>query len=340
MKGKIMCKNYHFRRIQHKMKIKMSLKTAFCLLMALTLILGMLPVFSVSAAGHTSMVNLQRADKNNRGDGYYFHNPSNTLTLTNLKIDTADEYGMKVKIGTTIVLEGNNYIKASDIALFCPGEFTIKGTGSLTLVSGNRGIVVNTNETSDKVRLLEGTLKIESVNEAIYSATAGAALAGGKVDIKVSNPEANAISTRTLTISGNIDFDANSSVYSSYKMGITGANLDITSSRPAIICDGQLTFEDLDMKAGDSASSLAPIEAEAYAAQTAVSAKSTFKRVMPSIIFGAGVPVAVDYIILVLAIAAVAALIVVPILRHKARIKKLEAAGLAGNAAKKKKTRA
>jgi len=322
--------------------MKIKLRTLLCLLTALTLIIGTMPALtvSVSAAGHTSMVNLQRADKNNRGDGYYFHNPSNTLTLTNLKIDTADQYGMKVKIGTTIVLEGNNYIKASDIALFCPGEFTVKGTGSLTLVSGNRGIVVNTNDTGSKFRLLEGTLSIESVNEAIYTATAGVALAGGKVDIKVSNPEANAISSRTLTISGGIDFDANSSVYASYKMGITGANLDIASSRQAIICDGQLTLADMDMKAGDSASSLAPIEADAYASQTAVSAKSTFKRVMPSIIFGEGVPVAVDYVILVLAVIAVAALIAVPILRHKARIKRLEEAGLAGNAAKKRKTRA
>jgi len=313
--------------------MKKNLSVIFSILLVLTLVFGALPMTVGAAASHSTTVNLQRADKNNTGAGYYFHNPSNTLTLSGLKIDTADEYGMKVKKDVTIILEGNNYIKAADIALFCPGTFTVKGSGTLTLVSEGRGIVINTNDTSDKFRLLEGTLEITSVGEAIYSKDAGAALAGGKVTLNVTDPAVDAISTRTLTLSGNVDFKANSSLNASYKLGITGANIDIASQRAALICGGKLVLEEMELKSNG-----ADVALDAYADQTSLTSKSTFKRVQPSIIFGGSVPVAVDYVIMVAAVLAVAALIAVPILRHRARIKRLEEAGLAGNARKKKRS--
>jgi len=220
------------------------------------------------------------------------------------------------------VLEGNNYIKASDIALFCPGTFTIKGTGSLTLVSDNRGIVINTNDTADKLRMLEGTLNITSVNEAISIPNAGAALAGGKVTISAPNAE-NAVSVRSLTISGNTDFKCDAPIHATYKMGLTAANLDITSSSQAIRCDGQLTMTDMDITE--------------YNGEPNFKTVSTFKPITPSIIFGGSVPVAVDYVILVVAVLALAALIAVPILRHRAKIRRMEEAGLAGMSGKNKK---
>ncbi len=318
--------------------MKTRLMTAVILLTLMSLIFTALPTSIFGAATINSMVNLQRADKNNSGSGYYFHNPSNTLTLSGVNIDTDDEYGMKVKVGVTIVLEGDNYIRGGDIALFCPGDFTIKGSGSLTLVSGGKGIVVNTNDTGDKFRLLEGTLDIKSVDEAIYAANAGVALAGGKVTMDVANADCHAISSRSLTISGGTELKTNSSLYTSYKTNITAANLDIYTSndRPALSSDGQLLMADMALKTLASNGEMVDTALEEYAGQTQITTKSTVKRVTPSIIFGEGVPVAVDYVILVLAIVALAALIGVPILRHKQRIKRLEESGVAGNAKKKR----
>ena len=301
----------------------------FCFILLVSLVTAILPVPVSAATTLTETVNLQRANKNERGDGYYFHNPSNTLTLSGVRIETADTYGMKVKKDVTIVLEGDNYIKGAVIALFCPGGFTIKGSGSLTLVSDGRGIVINTNDTSDKVRMLEGSLSITSAQEGIYSENAGAALAGGKVSIQVGDTVCNAIDTRVLTLSGNIDFTADSSLRGWYKMNITAANLSLTSQRDVLLCEGQATLADMIDK-----SSGQPLEALPSA--TSLVTLSTVKRVTPSIIFGGSVPVAVDYLILAAAVLLLAALIVVPILLHRRKIRAMEAAGLAGMSSRKK----
>ncbi len=301
----------------------------FCFVLMLSLLTAAVPLTASAASAHTETVNLQRANKNERGDGFYFHNPSNTLTLSGLRIETSDVYGMKLKKDVTVVLEGDNYIKASEIALFCPGGFTVKGSGSLTLVSDGRGIVINTNNTSDKVRMLEGSLSITSAQEGICSENAGAALAGGKVSIRVGDPACNAVDTRVLTLSGNIDFDANSSLRGWYRMNITAANLSLTSSRDVLLCEGQATLADMIDKSSGA-------RLEALPAATALVTQSTVKRITPSIIFGGTVPVAVDYVILAAAVLLLAALIVVPILLHRRKIRAMEAAGLAGMSSRKK----
>ena len=102
-------------------------------LLCATVLFALLPV---SAAGKIdSTVNIAAATKNQTGEGYYWHNPSSTLTLSGLNIETSDAYGLKLKANSTVILEGDNYISASKAALYCAGTVVIKGSGTLTLVS-------------------------------------------------------------------------------------------------------------------------------------------------------------------------------------------------------------
>lgn len=304
---------------------------AAALLLSVCAVLMLLPLSLTVSAYETltETVNLQRQNKNDRGPGYYFHNPSNTLTLTDLHVDTGDTYGLKLKIGTTVVLEGNNVIKAADIAVFCPGGFKVKGSGSLTLVSGGRGIVINTNDTADKMSWLEGTLDITSEKEAIYSTDAGCALAGGSVSLHVGDKSVNAVDVRSLTVSGGTKLTADSSLRGFYKLHITAANLDVASQMPALQGDGIFMLENMKLSTGDD-----------YHDENALTASSTVKNITGSVVFGENVSVAADYVLLAAAVLVLAAIVVVPVLRHRRKIERLRAAGLVGTAAEKKKAAA
>ena len=64
---------------------------------------------------------------------------------------------------------------------------------------------------------------------------------------------------------------------------------------------------------------------EEYAGQTALVTKSTVSGITPSIIFGEGVSVAVDILIIIGFLAVIAAVIAVPAVRYRRRIAAIKA---------------
>ena len=295
-------------------------------------ILTVLCTIASSAGEINEMVDILNPKKNVRGDGYTWMNRYDTLYLNNVRINTEDDYGMKVVDGAVIILEGNNYIKAKEAALFIGGTVTIKGSGTLTLVSENTGLLAKSIYTDDKVRLLDGTIKIEAGQYGIYSKYAEIALSGSDVSISVSSSDGQAVNAYTLSFSNGGKVNANAPFYASYKMKVEASNINATAASTVFVCPNKITFSGMNMKAGSDAASLAQIDT--YGGEASFSSVSTVKRSFTSTIYGENYPVALDYITMIGAALILAAVIVVPILTHKAKIKKMEAAYAAENAKK------
>ena len=61
----------------------------------------------------TETVNIAQANKNMEGHGYSWANRYDILTLDGIHLDTASDYGLRLPKNCTVVLEGDNYIKAA-----------------------------------------------------------------------------------------------------------------------------------------------------------------------------------------------------------------------------------
>ena len=274
----------------------------------------------------TEGVSILNPKQNIHGDGYEWHNPSDTLTLTNLKIDTDDEYGLKIADGATVILKGNNYIKASKAALYIGGNVVIRGSGTLTLEGGETGILCNSIKNTDKLSITEGTYNINGGIDGIRADFSRVALSGGK--LTVSGGSGYAINVRELQTSAGVTIKATGTLYSSYSMLIQGTNLTVESSQPALLSDGTLKTESMTIKTGTTLSALS--DADSYSGENAITTISTLDTSIKSILFGAPYSIAVDITLLIAAIAVLAAAIVIPpVIRKKEAqsiIKSLEAA--------------
>lgn len=318
--------------------------------MALTVCMLLSAVFvripSVSAATKiTETVNLSRPEKNMRGPGYNWANRTDILTLDGLYIDTADEYGLKITDGATVVLKGDNYIKASGSALAIAGNVTFKGNGSLTLVSDNMGIYFYSTKDSTTARFLSGTYEITAGGHGMYSPYTAVSFVGGKWTVSAPNTEANAIEGRSFKLYGG-KMTMDNAIHATVSLDVQALSLTVTAAKPALTSDKTLKILDVAMTAGDSASSLA--KTEEYTGQNCVSMKSTRKDVGTSIFFGENVPRIVDYLAMILMLALIAAGIGVPFLRarkkalaaraaYEAAEAEAEAAKAAAKAARKNK---
>ncbi len=69
-----------------------------------------------------------------------------TLSLKNCKIKTKGLYGCVVPDGTKVIIKGKNVISSDRVSLWCKGNMTIKGKGTLKLKS-NQDTALTTDET-------------------------------------------------------------------------------------------------------------------------------------------------------------------------------------------------
>lgn len=270
-------------------------------------------------------VNLINANKNQRGTGLFWHNPSDTLTLTNMTIDTPDNYGLRLPDGATIVLEGNNVIKASKVALSVEGNLTVKGKGTLTLVSDDKGIVVSTLNVNKKLTFIDGRITITSGGDGIYTENAIVSQNDrAKLEINTKN-SAYAINARQIKLLGG-EYKSNASLFGE-DIKLMTVKLDIASDKAAFIIRGasdaapyeKLSFNDIAMKTGADASSLT--EADGYNGESAVSAKVKKTNTKTSAfleLFGVKVPGSnwLDLVLIVLVILVVAAFIATPYIKN------------------------
>lgn len=262
----------------------------------------------------TSTVNIATADKNQSGSGYYWANRYDILTLTDLHIETEDAYGLRLPKNCTVELKGDNYIKAGKFGISCSGTVVFKGDGSLTIDAGEIGIYIITQDSTQKIRLLDGDYEINAGNYGVYSDAGDFSFVDGELEISVSGDDSNAIYGRCVNILGG-DFSANAPVYTTHELVVDGVDIEINASSAALVS------KNLEVK---------NISVE-YNGENSINAKSTASKARDSILFGDSVPGWVDYILLAVFAIGIGAAIFFPALRRKKKAeelyKRLEAEG-------------
>lgn len=292
------------------------MKKLICLLLILLSVALLFPAgFTLAGSTVTDCVSLLLVKKNLHGNGYEWDNPNDTLTLTNLDLRTDDDYGFKICNGATVILEGNNYIEASKAALYIDGDVVFRGSGKLTLVGGDYGIVCNSMSTSKKFTITAGTYEIRGGKGGIKSDYMKLHLTGGKFNI--SGGDGYAVDAREFQTGGNVKINATGSFYSSYHMILESANLNIVSEQSALIAPKTLSISSMTLRAGDNKDGLTSITQ--YTGEKILITSSTYSEGLKSILFGDSVSIVVDILILVAILFLIIAATVLPFLIRRKR---------------------
>ena len=287
-----------------------------------TLLLVLCPT---AAAGRQTLkegVSILNPRQNIHGVGYEWNNPDDTLTLTDLSIDTEDDYGLKLPDGATVILEGHSEIRAAVAALYMEGNVIFRGKGSLTLIGGEYGVLCN-GSTAKKLSITGGTFTVTGGTDGIRSDSQAVAVSGGS--ITVTGESRYAINARELTTAGNVSIRASGAFHTSYRMALQAANLTITASDgPALRTDRYLTLDGMTLRAGNDLFSLKEIDS--YLDEPALVTVSTFDGSRRSLLFGDKAPLLVDILILLAGVLLIAAAVSIPLLRRKRRAEAIIAA--------------
>ncbi|MBQ2733939.1 MAG: hypothetical protein IJF74_07255 [Clostridia bacterium] len=300
---------------------------AVCAVLLCAMLICALPVF-VSAGEFTSTVNLLDVRKNQRGDGYEWDNRNDILTLTNFTVNTKDRYGLRIPSGATVVLVGTNTITASYAALDIEGEAYFRGEGTLILNGGEVGFINPFNMDDKKVIIESGTYIINSEGVGISSPYATFSQTGGKIEI---NCKGEAVSGREIRLGGGT-FKANNSVHATNKLTVSYTTLDISSPKAALISDKTLSVNGVKLISDGNT-------LDEYKGESSLKTSPLSKARTTSMLFELmgmkSVPIAIDYVIFAVCILAVAAIIVVPKLIKKKKLRAALERYEAENAAKK-----
>jgi hypothetical protein len=289
-----------------KNKTTRALKCSLLLLLALVISLSALTLGVSAGDTVKKMVNVTDSNKNMHGPGYEWNNVTKVLTLSGVNIDTDDDYGMRIPKNCTVILKGKNYIKASKYALACSGTVVFKGSGSLTLDAGEIGLYLISQDSTQKVRLLDGKYTINAGKVGVYSDEADFSFIGEKMNVNVSADDGMAIRGRVVNMLGG-KFTANAPVSATHALTLDSANVKIDAKSPALTAK-TLYLENLSIND--------------YNGECLIDVTSTAPIFGDSIIFGEGTPSYVDYILLVLLLGGIIAAISIPAVRKK---KKAEA---------------
>lgn len=315
------------------------LRLLFSLLLIIATFTAAIPfgALTVNAATITKTVNLATVSKNARGDGYDWANLTDTLTLDNLNINTADEFGMKLPANATVVLKGDNYITAASVGLVCTGQVVFEGDGTLTITAGDVGIDFTGVQTGHLSRFRSGSITVTAGNVAIRSIASELSFMGTDISLNVNGEGEGkrAVSGKTININGS-DFKANGQVYASNALNITGVNAEVSSSNGAALeCPGGIRMTNVEVSAGSDAGALQKVET--YNGESIVSIVSTVENKQTGVLFGGKFHRAWDYVAFIALLLAVTALIAVPIYLKKKKTKKLIEEYKAANPPKKNK---
>ena len=280
--------------------------------------------FSVSAGKVIKeTVSILNPRQNIRGDGYTWMNRYDELHLNNLNIDTTDDYGLKICDNAVVYIEGDNYIKASKAAVYCGGNVTFRGNGTLTLESDGAGCIVHSQEKNKTIRFYSGTYRIKAGEAGLRAEDANIALVGGNMEISVPNADGYAVDAYGVTVNSGMKLSADNSIRGTYKLNVSDAELKITSTKPALICDQYLSVAKVRLSVGNTANELT--EADGYNGENCISSVSTVSHRVPSILFGEKYSIALDITLLISGILLLAAVIAIPkIIKYRKTKKILE----------------
>lgn len=268
-------------------------------------------------AGYSSTVNLANVIQNEKGNGYYWDNPARVLTLDGFSLETSEDFGLKLPENATVKLVGTNRIKASKYALSSAGSITFIGSGTLIIESEGIGIYSYSNNPSHKIRLNGGKLKVSGDECAILSENAELSVTSGTLEA------VGGIIGRTVSFTGG-KVISNGKIHASHLLKINHASLEASVSEGnALVIDNLFETEYIKLMCGESSDELK--ECSSYEGGRYAVATPTSKGSRTSILFGDGVSIAVDYVLLALAVILFAAVIIIPILMKKRKTKKLYA---------------
>ncbi len=304
--------------------------------LAVLFILLQFSVVGAFAAGESSgnvileTVNLIYVKKNETGTGWSWANRTDTFTMTNLCIDTDDQYGLRLPAGATVVLEGNNVISAKYCAMSIEGDVTFTGSGTLTLKSDSYGMIATNSNQNKKVIFDSGKINIECGTDGIYTQNMVVSQID-KANINVTTREGgNAVNARQVKLLGG-KFTANAPIKAK-DVKISNLALSLTCTSPAIVIDNanaddpyaKISFTSVALRGGASADEISDISD--YAGEYCLSAKVKKEYTATSLFFGDSVAGYWDFVAIAVAILIIAAVIATPYIKHKNAIKKVEAA--------------
>ncbi|MCQ2455891.1 MAG: carbohydrate-binding domain-containing protein [Clostridia bacterium] len=289
------------------------MKKVLCLF--ITAIITLSLCLTVSAV-YEGTVNLAKADRNLSGDGYYWSNTEDTLTLEGLDIVTGDDFGMKIPAGARVIVNGTNRIKAGKYGIGCPGNAIFEGDGKLIIEAADGGIYSYSTNANHKILFTGGTYEI-TAGTGILADCADVSLTGGTFAI---NSADYAVSAATVSVTGG-SVGTGSSLHASHLLVIDRAEIEVTSPLGALLSDNLLEIRNVKLMAGDSLDSLE--EKEFYEGEMTVRTKPLKMGVRRSVLFGDEYPITLDYALLAAAIVLIVCAVVLPILRKKRKTKKM-----------------
>lgn len=259
-----------------------------------------------------SSVNLINVIKNESGEGYAWDNKYRTLTLTNVNIDTDDLYGLRLPDDATVILIGDNYIKASHAAVQCVGNTTFKGEGSLTLSSGNIGIFINTANSRKNVKIVSGNFNFITDNSAIYSEHIPLSIADCNINIQSKN---TAVLGWSVAIN-HAKIISDAPIIATNNLLVSDSDIDITANSPAFVSQkGRIELNKMRLSSkGDSI--------DKYNNEFVISTTGNVEHYTKSVLFGSGVKIWVDYVLVIGIIVLVCAIIFIKIYSQKIKDKK------------------
>lgn len=298
-------------------------------------VLAIIPFVTNEAKAATSAetLNLAYVKMNQSGEGYYWDNINRVLTLNDLVIDTDEDFGIRLPENATIELKGTSRIKAGKYALGCPSNVSIKGKGELILESGDSAIFVHSKTDSHKFRVFEGKVTAKGTLHGIKSEIAEISITGGVVNFE--SAEGAAVNSRVFSVTGG-EVNVNGGVVATHLIRINEAKVNVSNAvAEALDSKNLLELENVKILVGSKAGKLS--EVEEYKGEKYFSTEPVSPGPRDSILFGEGVPITVDYALLVGAIVLVAAAIVLPVVRKRIKTKKLYAALEAEKTEKEKK---
>ena len=286
-------------------KLAKLISTVLSVITLLTVVAFVVPQPAQAAEVIESTVNIAVATQHQRGYGYFWDNINDTLTLSGVNINTTDDFGLKLPKTATVILEGDNYIKAARYGISCAGNVVFKGNGSLTIDAGDIGIYITSQDKTQKIRIVSGKYTIKAGKYGVYSEEADFSFVDGSFSITTVAQDSKAILGRCVNLLGG-KFNANAPVESSAELVVDHINLSIEASTSAPV-SRKLEIKNVKLE---------NIDGE-YNGESKIIAKAIKIYAHRSIIFGDSVPGFVDYIVLVLVLSAIVTAISIPALRKK-----------------------
>ncbi len=293
------------------MKYKFRITAVF--IVTVMLITAALPV--LGAARITTCVNLLEINKNVSGQGYRWDNINSELTIHGLNVETNDAFGFKVPSGATVIIEGTNIIKAAETALYCEGSITFRGSGKLTLEGGKYGYLNNSARNTERSAFLEAEYNIKGGEASVFSENARVQISGCKM--KLSSDGAYSAKSYELIISSLASLRSDKGLFADNMLEISDSEVEIAANNSALVCDRGVTLRDVEIFSDGE-------KIDSYSGQGSIKTSPTAEHIKRSMIFGDKYPITYDIFVLLGVVVLLSAVIVLPILRHKRKLKRYQ----------------